>query len=100
MATRLRVLLVASLAAHGVLVGGLVVTAPGPAVAPLVAARGITGSARAAFDAAAEPARILAARRELVAEARAARDARKLALGDFVLRANAIDARERGRALD
>ena len=44
--------------------------------------------------------RLQQARRLLVTEARAARRQNSLALGDFILRANAIDAEEEGNAFD
>jgi hypothetical protein len=50
--------------------------------------------------AAARKAFVEVERRALVREARAARASGRLALGDFLLRAGAIDAREQGRAVD
>ncbi|MFT3767416.1 MAG: hypothetical protein QM820_18340 [Minicystis sp.] len=46
------------------------------------------------------PVSVAAERREIVAQARADRAAGRLALGEFLLRASAIDAREAGKALD
>jgi hypothetical protein len=51
-------------------------------------------------EAVARPVVVAAERRELVEEARADRAAGRLALGAFLLRASAIDAREAGRRLD
>lgn len=48
----------------------------------------------------ADPVSIAAERREIVDQARVDRAAGRLALGEFLLRASAIDAREAGRTLD
>ncbi|APR81783.1 Hypothetical protein A7982_07132 [Minicystis rosea] len=88
-----------SMLAHSVLVGASLSSGKARAHAPRPAL------ARSAHLAERVPALVLpvavtADRRALMAEARRARAEGRLALGDFLLRANAIDAAEAGKKLD
>ncbi len=100
MARRPPVSLALSVAGHALLLGGLALaTRPAPAERA-TAVTGIAAAARAASQPAARLVAIEREQRARVAEARAARAAGTLALGEFVIRAGALDAEERGRAVD
>jgi hypothetical protein len=88
--------LLASALAHAALVAPAF-SNRGPPPKPMLA-RTIPLAARVA--AATRPVLVRAERRELVAEARAERAAGRLRLGEFLLRASALDAREAGKPLD
>src|SRR5262245_48973145 len=99
MASRTTVTLALSVVGHVAVAAGAALPAAHQPVA-LETARPGLAAALAIASTAIAPLRIHEARRALVAEARAARAAGRLDLGDFLLRANAIDAREQGREID
>jgi hypothetical protein len=86
-----------SLAGHGALVAGVYL--PGRRTPP-AAVRGIGGLTAVSAARVARAARIAEERALLVATAREDLRAGRLALGDFLLRANALDAEERGAPID
>ncbi len=98
---RISFTLLGSVLAHGLL--ALLVTSGKPEVAappsPEPAHEWLHGVAAGTKQLLAKH-RLQQARRLLVTEARAARQQKALALGDFLLRANAIDAEEEGTAFD
>lgn len=89
--------LVVSVAIHGALASRPLFAAPLKAVE---IAASMAAIARGRVEHAASIARREAARRALILEARQARARGALRLGDFLLRANAIDAEEAGAPID
>jgi hypothetical protein len=90
----------ASVLAHLALLGAPAATGrvdPGPAPRPALAHR---ADLAARVDAVALPVRLAAERRALVARARVDRGAGRLLLGEFLLAASALDAREERRPFD
>jgi len=102
MASRTPLVLLASLLGHGALVGGLLLLSgarrPSAEAIPSPGRFGALVCPRA--RAATSPVTLLEARRKLVEDARASLRAGALALGEFILQANALDAEERRRPID